>query len=340
MWLAFWTVLFLLGLREYRWVGGERLFPLGARYGTAALVSTAIGLLQLHRASSSVNQFLGRPARWFASLWKWAPLEVLGFVVVMFAAPRALSVLDDFSYASDGSFEIELYDTGKFLLFYVLAGGIQFGIHAYNAWKGEHARTSEQTRLARDAELLQLTQQLQPHFLFNAMNSVSALIHSDPDLADALLAQLAELLRAAAHASCRSQQPLSEELALLRAYASIMTRRFADRARVEWAVADDTLCCLVPTLGLQPLLENCFVHVVERQSEPTCVTVRVFREGATLCIEVEDDGEPGREPPVFGIGLGNLQRRLMSLHGEKAGLAFMPRLGFGLIVRVHLPCVY
>jgi two-component system LytT family sensor kinase len=339
MWLAFWTILFLLGVREYRWEGGERLFPLGARYATAALVSTVIGVLQLHRGSFA-DQLLGQPARWFALLWKWAPLEVSGFVIVMFAAPRVFEVLSGASYRSDHWFEIELYDTGKFLLFYFIAGWIQFGIHSYNAWQAERLGAAEQARLTREAQLLQLTQQLQPHFLFNAMNTVSSLIHSDPDLADELLAQLAVLLRAATGASRRSEQPLSEELALLRAYADIMTKRFAERVRVEWAVSDDTLACLVPTLGLQPLLENCFVHVVEQRRAPTRVTVRARKDERNLCIEIEDDGEPHGEPPVLGVGLGNLRRRLKSLHGEKAGVAFVPRAGRGLIVRLNLPCAY
>jgi LytS/YehU family sensor histidine kinase len=158
-----------------------------------------------------------------------------------------------------------------------------------------------------------LTQQLQPHFLFNALNTILSLIHPDPDLADTLLTQLASLLRAATDASRRLEQPLADELALLGAYASIMTQRFADRVHVEWAIDEAAMACLVPTLALQPLLENCFRHVVERRRAPTRIVVRARLMGAVLAIEIEDDGDLRTEPPVFGVGFGNGSNRCMVL---------------------------
>ena len=96
----------------------------------------------------------------------------------------------------------------------------------------------------------------------------------------------------------------------------------------------------MPTLGLQPLLENCFHHVVERRREPTHIVVRAAHSAGKLRIEVEDDGELQTLPAAHGVGLGNLERRLQSLHGTRASLSLQLRPGGGLIARVELPCAH
>jgi len=128
--------------------------------------------------------------------------------------------------------------------------------------------------------------------------------------------------------------------ALLHGYADIMVQRFADRVRITWEVDGDVGHCKVPTLGLQPLLENCFCHVVERRRAPTQIVVRAAHHGDVLRIEIEDDGDLQAVPARRGVGLGNLERRLQSLHGTSAGLTLAPRPGGGLIARVELPCAH
>ncbi|HEY4067211.1 MAG TPA: histidine kinase [Burkholderiaceae bacterium] len=337
VWVTFWALLFMLGVQEYLWSGGHRLWQPVVDYGTAALAGTLIANWQLRRARR-LQGLLGRPLQWFIQQWKWMPLQALGFVAVTYGMRIVIYRLAGLTRELTNWGEIVVYESAKFVLFYLLLSGVQFGALSYRAWVNERLRAEQQARLAQEAQLAQLTQQLQPHFLFNALNTISSLIHTDPDLADTLLTQLASLLRAATDASRRLEQPLTDELALLRAYASIMTQRFADRVRIEWAIDAAALACPVPTLALQPLLENCFRHVVERRRAPTRIAVRARRLGATLCIEIEDDGDPITQPPVFGVGLGNLQRRLESLHGERARLSLNPQAGGGLVVRVELPC--
>jgi LytS/YehU family sensor histidine kinase len=133
---------------------------------------------------------------------------------------------------------------------------------------------------------------------------------------------------------------LADELTLLRAYADIMTQRFADRVEVRWEVDANAGHCSVPTLGLQPLLENCFRHVVERRREPTHVVIRAGQYADKLRIEIEDDGDLQAIPVTRGVGLGNLERRLQSLHGSEASLSFQSRSGGGLVARVELPCAH
>ena len=226
----------------------------------------------------------------------------------------------------------------KFLLFYALFTGVAFGVRSYLAWNAERLRAEKHQALSSEAQLLQLTQQLQPHFLFNALNTVSSLIHTDPDRADALLTRLARLLRAASDVAERPEHTLADELALLEAYAAIMVERFGDRARVEWHVDPSTRDCRVPTLGLQPLLENCFRHAVERRAAPTTIVLRAERAGERLRIEVDDDGGHLEAAPVPGVGLSNLQRRLQVLHGDAASLRLAARDGGGVRATVELPC--
>ena len=337
-WLAFWLLLFLLGTQEYLWSGGRQLWQPVVDYGTAALVSTALAAVQIRR-SRRFDHLLVRPALWFARMWAWMPLQLLAFVAAMDLLRLGLYTMAAMALRPGMELGLFLYEAAKFTLFYALLGGIQFGLRSYRAWVGERLRTEEQSRLAQQAQLAQLTQQLQPHFLFNALNTVSSLIHTDPDAADAVLTRLAMLLRAATDAGQRPEQPLADELALLRAYADIMHSRFANRVRIRWELDAEANPCRVPTLGLQPLLENCFRHVVERRRGATQLVVRTARSAGRLRIEIEDDGDELQAVPVArGVGLGNLERRLQSLHGAQASLALAPRPGGGLVARVELPC--
>jgi two-component system LytT family sensor kinase len=338
-WIAFWLLLFVLGAQEYLWSGGRQLWRPFVDYGTAALVATALAVLQIRR-SPRFDHLLGQPAQWFVHMWAWMPLQLVAFVAAMYLIRLGLYSLAGERFPPGWRLEVLAYEGFKFFLYYALLGGIQFGTRSYRAWATERLRTEQQARLAQQAQLAQLTQQLQPHFLFNALNTVSSLIHSDPDLADALLTRLAALLRAATDASQRPEQPLADELALLRAYADIMVQRFADRVDVRWEIDAGAADCSVPTLGLQPLLENCFHHVVEQRREPTHVVVRAAHDAGRLRVEVEDDGDLQALPTAHGVGLGNLQRRLQSLHGTRASLRLQLRPGGGLIARIEVPCAH
>lgn len=338
-WAAFWLLMFLLGAQEYLWTGGRQLWRPLVDYGTAALLSTALAAVQLRR-SPRFDPWLGRPGRWFLGMWAWMPLQLLAFVGAMYALRFAAYRLAGLPDRPSLQTAVLMYEAAKFTLFYALLGGIQFGMRSYKAWTTERLRAERQSRLLQQAQLAQLTQQLQPHFLFNALNTVSSLIHTDPDQADALLNRLAALLRAATDAGQRPEQPLSDELALLRAYADIMRQRFGDRVDIRWEVDPAAGHCSVPTLGLQPLLENCFRHVVERRSRTTHLVVRVRHGEDRLCVEIEDDGDLQAMPATRGVGLGNLERRLESLHGPRARLSFHPRDGGGLVARVELPCAH
>jgi hypothetical protein len=339
IWVAYWVIMFLIGAQEYLWSGGRQLWIPLMDNVIAALLSTLLAVVQIRRALR-MDHLLGQPARWFLHVWMWLPLQVVFFVAAMHALRLLFYVLAGLRLHPALQLESVPYEAVKFCLFYVLLGGVQFGVHSYRAWADERVRVEQQARLAQQAQLAQLTQQLQPHFLFNALNTVSSLIHTDPNLADALLTHLASLLRAATDASQRPEQSLADELTLLRAYADIMTQRFGDRVRIEWDVAADVGECMVPTLGLQPLLENCFCHVVEQRRATTHIAVRAAHRADRLHVEIEDDGDLHVLPAKRGVGLANLERRLASLHGASASLALRLRPGGGLVASVELPCAH
>lgn len=337
LWIAFWLLMLIVGLQDYLWSGGRHFWQPLVDYGTAALAATALLAMQMKRARQ-FDSLLGQPLQWFIGMWTWMPLQLVGYIVAIFALRVGLYGLAGTPWHHGPWPEVIAYEAIKFVLFYTLFGGIHFGLRSYRAWVTERLRTEQQASLARQAQLVQLTQQLQPHFLFNALNTISSLIHDDPDTADMLIARLATLLRAATDASQRPEQSFADELTLLHAYADIMTQRFAGRVEIHWEVDAATHDCPVPTLGLQPLLENCFRHVVERRSATTHVAIRAQHGMGNLKIEIENDGDVQRLPATRGVGLGNLEDRLRSLYGTQASLELRLRPGGGLVVQVNLPC--
>jgi two-component system LytT family sensor kinase len=336
-WIAFWLLMISVGVQEELRDGGRQLWRPVINELTAALAATAIALTQWH-VGKRLDALLREPRRWFLRMLVWTPLVALGFVGVVYSLRLAVLVVAGQPVPSAPSGAVVLYEVLKFSIFYVLFSGVQFGVRSYMAWHGERLRAERHERLSQQAQLLQLTQQLQPHFLFNALNTVSSLIHRDPDLADTLLTQLAALLRAATDVAQRPEQPLADELKLLRGYTAIMSERFGDRVQLHWQIDDKVLACPVPTLGLQPLLENCFRHVVEPRRVGTEIIVRTRRDGTHVVIDVEDDGGVLAAVPRFGVGLGNLQRRLEALHGAQASVQLRARDGGGVIATVRLPC--
>ena len=197
-----------------------------------------------------------------------------------------------------------------------------------------------QARLS-DAQLRALRAQLNPHFLFNTLNAATALVHRDPDAADAMLTRLGELLRLTLRAEPEHETPLHEELALLDRYLAIMHIRFGDRVTVRLDVEPAVADALVPSFILQPLVENAFEHGVARLQRPGEIRIGARAAGEALVLSVVDDG-PG---PLsvdgaergHGVGLANARRRLAELYGERGALELSPTPGGGTTVEVRLP---
>ncbi len=204
-----------------------------------------------------------------------------------------------------------------------------------------YRRAKERETSLANARLESLRLQLQPHFLFNTLNTISGLVHTEPDRADTVVTALSDLLRLTLETSGERELPLREELRLVEAYLAIMQARFEDRVRARIEIAPDVRDALLPAFLLQPLVENAVHHGLEPLPAGGTVTVRAQRDGDRLKIEVCDDGA-GLDPAASrreGVGLGNTRARLRALHGERASLDLRPAPdgARGCIVAVTLP---
>jgi LytS/YehU family sensor histidine kinase len=186
-----------------------------------------------------------------------------------------------------------------------------------------------------EAKLAQLQGQLRPHFLFNALNTISSLMQVDVARADRMLTQLGDLLRANLDASERNTVPLGEELELLRLYAAIMQERFVGRITVEWNIDAAATNAWVPTMLLQPLLENAFKHGVERNSGADHIVVSAQRSADTLCISIRNSNSVLAQEHSQGVGLRNCRERLLLLYGDAGTL--MLTNGAGVTAAVTMP---
>jgi two-component system LytT family sensor kinase len=190
------------------------------------------------------------------------------------------------------------------------------------------------------SELRALRAQLQPHFLFNTLNAISALALEDPLAARAMIARLSDLLRLTLEEAGAHEVPLSRELQFVECYLALQRVRFQDRLAVQMDVAHETLQATVPYLILQPLVENAFRHGLARKSGRRTLRLSSRREGEDLLLSVEDDGVGLASGPVVeGVGLGNTRARLRARFGDAARIALDPRPGGGARAEVRLPFV-
>ena len=174
---------------------------------------------------------------------------------------------------------------------------------------------------AREAELRALRAQLNPHFLFNSLNSISALAGSEPEASRRMCGLLGDFLRASLTLGGRERVSLEEELALADRYLAVEQVRFGPRLRVEREVAPEALRCLVPPLLIQPLIENAVKHGVADRVEGGTLRITARREGDRLELEVRNPRDPDA-PPRRGVGLGldNVRQRLATLDPQRARL--------------------
>jgi LytS/YehU family sensor histidine kinase len=195
-----------------------------------------------------------------------------------------------------------------------------------------------EARLA-DAKLQALRMQLHPHFLFNTLNAIATLVHKDARAADEMITNLGELLRATLDTS-EQEIPLRQELDFLNRYLEIQTVRFGERLRVAKEIDAAALDALVPTLILQPLVENAIRHGIEPNPAAGMVTIRArLNEGGALHLTVRDSGGGPKPPtkPQEGIGLANTRGRLQELYGHRARLMLNTEADGGFAVEVEVP---
>lgn len=216
------------------------------------------------------------------------------------------------------------------LYFYAI---LTFGAHAIH-YAREHRRQREQ--LAH-AELQMLRAQMRPHFLFNVLNTIAALIPERPAEAEAMIARLGALLRRSLEDDGAGQVPLAEELELVRAYVDIERARHPDRLAVDWQIEPQARDALVPSLLLQPLVENAIQHGLLPRAARGRLTVSARRDDGELVLEVRDDGMGMAELSEAGVGLSNVRARLAQLFGKRQTFTLAPGPDGGMTATVRLP---
>jgi len=196
-----------------------------------------------------------------------------------------------------------------------------FGVHHFERVRQLEVAQLQLAVVAKDAQLHGLMAQLQPHFLFNCLNCVRALIVEDPAKAQATVTALSSLLRYSLQATKDSMVPLASELEMVRTYLELERVRFDDRLRSEIAVADGVAALRVPAMLVQSLVENGVKHGVERAPAGGTIRIAAWCSGGALRIRVVNPGQLGRSPPSTQIGLANARERLRLLYGPAATIA-------------------
>jgi two-component system LytT family sensor kinase len=219
---------------------------------------------------------------------------------------------------------------------------------ALKVWNALRVELSleEQKRLVLEARLDALQRQINPHFLFNTLNSIASLVRSKPELARQMTVKLANILRALLN-DHDTYVPLSQELKFTDDYLDIEVVRFgADKLKVEKQIDPLTLSVLVPSILLQPLIENSIKHGLEPRINGGTVTLRSQLNGDRVLIEVADDGVGMGNRPASalrrtgaGIGMKNVQERLEVLYGDQARFNVVSNPGRGTMISIEIPAV-
>lgn len=354
----------------------RRVVPVGA-----VVLTTFFALLYALRGSiAAIDR--GEDPRWaqqvvwsFAMWWTCLPfLPPLAFLVRRFPVgrPRPWTnagilllgtmaaawlrhvVMSPLVVAISGVSDVAASAFARILTYFTVFVVMVALLHAVHYYRAERAREVREAGLARglaEARLAALRTQLQPHFVFNVLNAVTALVHDDPMAADRMLTRFAALLRVILHEGT-DEHALERELDLLARYVELMQLRFGDRIVVEWAVADAARRARVPFLVLQPLVENAYEHGLAGRESGGHVRIGAARAGDALHLVVEDDGS-GLDVEAAssmihrgngatnssGIGLRNTRDRLAQLYGARASLVLERPPGGGTRALVTLPFV-
>lgn len=227
------------------------------------------------------------------------------------------------------------------MIMYWLVVCAHLGWHYHQRYHERELQTAELKRELTEARLSALRMQLNPHFLFNTLHAVSALIHDNPEAADRIVARLSELLRLSLDQSRPQEVPVREEMAFLDLYLEIEKTRFAERLNIEKHIDSSAEQALVPYLILQPLVENAIRHGIEPREEAGRLEIGARRNNGRLELRVTDNGaglmSEHATAPRKGIGLSNTRARLEHLYGEDFRFELGDAPGGGLEARIEIP---
>jgi len=294
-----------------------------------AAITLALPLAALAQALAGAARYtcasnpLGRREAWRIVVTHLTAGAVLAFLWV--GAGRAVATWMDSGLGMSGAYQqylalqTNLYGIGT--SYYLLGVAFHYMLFAQKASQDAQERLLESSMRAREAELSALKAQINPHFLYNSLNSISALTSIDPAKAREMCVSLADFMRMTLGMSEKGVIPLREELRLLEKYCAIEKVRFGERLALQEEVAEDARKCLLPPLLLQPLFENAVVHGIAQMPEGGWIRLRAACADGRMSLTVENSWDPeAGSSRRNGVGLKNVQRRLEARYGTAAQL--------------------
>ena len=344
LWFGFWTLLGLLFAVQTYLTRSEIGSPvpwsyaliknLADWYGFALLSLPALWLASrfpLGLARGGLNFFLHLAGSGLFSVG-WMVLRTW----VEQAQSRASGNAIEFSAAFTHSFVATFFFN---VLIYWAVISVAHALDYYGKFQERERRAAELERRLTEARLHALQMQLNPHFLFNTLHAISALMHQDVEAADRMIVRLSELLRAALEGTTAAEVPLRQELAFLERYLDIERTRFGDRLTVQMHIDPETLAARVPNLILQPIVENAIQHGIEPHARPGRLELHARRQADELELQVRDNGAglPAGDGINENVGLSNTRARLKELYGAAHRFEFQNLPEGGLLVRITIP---
>lgn len=333
--VAGWAVLVILWMLAFALQGPTAAVDWVDLFWRSALNQCATAIVAIPLIYLAWNRpFLG------AAPYRAIPLYVLAIAAVTVARFALFVPLHNRFFGTTWSI---LQDTlQQFIPEFLALAGIVTLVWALRYYRDSQQREVEAVRLTgelAEARLRALQAQIHPHFLFNTLNGVSALMHRDVPKAEEMLARLCDLLRLTLYRTMGGEIPFSEELDILQRYADVMEMRFPARVKLRIDVPSELRQMLVPPLILQPLLENVLRHGVDEMGKAVEVRVSASKTDGLLTIRMADDGRGLADggPPLLGIGLGNTQRRLHTVYGKGATLTIGSAAAAGTEVVITIP---
>ncbi|WP_129781043.1 sensor histidine kinase [Peristeroidobacter soli] len=351
LWAAFWLIMILVAVQDSLHNPYIEWWQPLLWEGSSCVGATVWLLWQRHN-KQRFAPYLDQPLQWFARHLIWLPLLAVTFIGFAYGVRHGVYALLGRAYTHESWLFVMGYESLKLLLFAGLWLGIIFGFDSFEQWQAQRRHLLELQKSLAEAQLSQLKAQLRPHFFFNTLNTISALMHVDVERADRMLARLGDLLRISLQINDREMTTLREEVRALELFAQIMQERFADRVTLSWNIDAGMLDAQVPMLLVQPLLENAFKHGVERSVGPVSIEIAARREGESLVLEIRNTGSRHANSldaamPVDlrtgaatgyreGVGLRNCRERLKVIYGDRATLQLAGENG-SVVAKVTLP---
>jgi hypothetical protein len=332
-WLIYWAVLFVTFLPMVS-TEGQVTTLLHVKFARAVFGFTLTSLLH-----PMYRKLAGRSSH-KTIIW-----TVLASSMAMGVVWLALADIYKWAFTSTFTFSADMLAFPRSSIDYAVTiaawSSAYFGFKHWQQWQVARESALQSQALANEARLEALRYQLQPHFLFNALNSVRALSSEDPQRAGRMVTELSEFLRYSLVMSDQTTVPLSEEIAAIRSYLAVEAVRFEDRLAVKIEVSRDTERLQVPVLLLHPLVENAIKHGFSNTTQPLCMRITTTLHNSRLQIEVANTGhwKSRNGDAGTGTGLRNVKARLQQTFSNQAKFEVSEDTGW-IVAKVELPATH